>query len=139
MGLSFLIHPVDVEIEQLDSEGTEKDPTRPGEVKTPDGSWGTGVQEARQSPLTLQGQWKKYKQREMLPGLGGDVPDGKGHVLFESSELEAAGVTLAVGDKFVRIAGVAVEFYVIDLIPTGTYGGVSHMLKAVYSDKPKGR
>ena len=70
---------------------------------------------------------------------GGDVPNAKGHVLIQREDLDAAEITLAKGDKITSVAGVACELYIIDVVPTVTYGGECYAVQAVYADRPAGR
>lgn len=134
-------HTVDVVIEQLDADGTTKDETRPGEPEIDDGGWGKGddAEPARKDVVTVRGQMKRYTQAEMMPGLGGDVPNAKGHVLIQREDLDAAEITLAKGDKITSVAGVACELYIIDVVPTVTYRGECYAVQAVYADRPAGR
>jgi hypothetical protein len=133
-------HTVAIGIEQIDAEKTAKDPSRPGEVALQDGDeWGKTAAPAVKTIVTVLGQFRRYDEARAVPGMGGDIPAARGHAIFMKDALAAAGLTLANGDKIVSVAGAAVEFYVIDMVPTVTYGGESLAMKAVYADRPKGR
>lgn len=133
-------HTVEIGIEQVDAARTATDQTRPGEVALGEGDdWGKGAGPAWRPAVVVLGQFKRYDEARAVPGMGGDVPAAKGHVLFMRDALAAVGLTLAKGDRIASVAGVAVEFYVTDLVPAVTYGGESLAVKAVYGDRPKGR
>ncbi|MEI6633733.1 MAG: hypothetical protein WCP22_07940 [Chlamydiota bacterium] len=133
MGLSFLIHPVTVEVRQIDPERVTRD------AITGDVTVKPGYEDGYGDPVALQGQVHRYSEKELSYGIGGLVPIGKGFVLFDREELEQAEVTLATGDIISSVEGVAKDFRIVDVSGTATYGGQTYLVKAVYDEAPKGR
>lgn len=138
MGLSLLIHPVEIEVRQLKKSGTDTD-TPSGELPPKDDRFGADVEVDKSTPVVLRGQFKRYSEEALRRGMGGDIPESSGHVIFSIDDLEKAGIKLAKGDMITRVAGIAKELQITDLVPTATYGGKCYLLKALYSDKPKGK
>ena len=132
-----LIHPVDVEVRQLDEAGTAKDPDT-GEVLLGDGRYGGDVGERYGDPITLAGQVKWGATEVFVPAAGGEVPDSKGHVVFRVCDLETAGVTLRKRDKITAIAGTEYELWITELRPQAHYGGRPTLIFAVFNDSPLG-
>jgi hypothetical protein len=57
------------------------------------------------------------------PSLTGDRAESDGHLVFRKADLDAAGVTLAKGDRVIRIAGEAVDFLLTEVRPESPLGG----------------
>jgi hypothetical protein len=122
-----LIHPVDVEIQQVDKPNTSyrsdaREPVR--KLK-------------RKATITLSAQVKWRRSVDPRNTLEGVAEDSDGYLLFRYHDLADAGVTLKRGDKIIKIARLAYELFITQLIPAGHYpdqNGPS-LLKAFFSDR----
>lgn len=109
-----LIHPVDVVLAQVNAGGTTVDAV----YEQPAGPVAT-------TPVTVRAQVKTAKGQSlrMTPGGASAVPQTEGHLVCEIDALDAAGVTLHVGDRITSVAGRAVNHRVTRLEDHAVYSG----------------
>ena len=80
---------------------------------------------ATAAEVTLQGQVnlgsKQFRGRDRT--ATGDREPSAGHLVFRKSDLGAAGVRLAKGDRVVQVAGEAVDFVITEVRPEAPLRG----------------
>lgn len=127
MPLPNLLHPVPVVIRQIDKANTHYD----SDFREP-------VQRvARRNNVTLPGQIAWANDKRVQYTRGGNRYDADGYVLFRYVDLNAAGITLAVDDRFITLGGLAVNVYIKHFQPMGHYtdAGGPTLVKAFFGDK----
>ena len=131
MPLPRLLHPVPVEVEQLDRVETIVDE----DYREP-------VQQAVRGPRkTVPGQIKWTFDDQLRATLVGAEQEAQGYILFRRRELRAASLEIKQGDRFVKIGtganAVLVDLYVVGLRYEGHYpdqGGPA-LVKAFFKDR----
>ena len=122
-----LIHPVTVQIEQIQKGSTffDEDAREP-------------IQEAaRSAVIEVLGQPRWTSSEELSVKRGGVVEGAAGYVLFRKVDLDAASVTLQINDRFKKIGNVDTDYYVIKIQPTANYDdqGGPAMFRAWFADR----
>ncbi|KKN30264.1 hypothetical protein LCGC14_0835790 [marine sediment metagenome] len=122
-----LIHPVPVEIQQIDLGGTFMDP----DAREP-------VQHAtRATTVTVPGQPRWNSQLTKGHERGGRTESAIGYVVFRTLDLNANSVVLQVNDRFKKIGTVDTDVFIERLEHTGHYpdqGGPT-LVKAHFTDR----
>ena len=122
-----LVHPVTVEIEQIQKASTffDEDAREPLQ------------QAARSAVIEVEGQPRWGSAEELDAGPGGVIENAAGYVLFRKVDLDAASVTLQINDRFKKIGNVDTDYYVIRIQPTATYNdqGGPAMFRAWFADR----
>lgn len=126
-----LIHPVDVELEQLSRSTTVVD----DEFREP-------IQQGdRSTRVTLQAQPKWGFDDKNIPTKLGSDSEADGYFLFRTDQLATAGVTIQQGDRFVSVGSGAnkrdIDVYVVRLQPMGHYTDQlgNTLLRAWFKDR----
>lgn len=134
--LPNLLHPVAIEIEQLQRADTLVDP----DYREP-------VQQAVRGPRTVcPGQVKWGMDEKLRSQLTGAEQDSDGYVLFRPIDLRAVGLgTISMGDRFTAFGTGAnkrlTDVYVVAVRGEGHYpdqGGAA-LLKAFFKDRSPGK
>jgi hypothetical protein len=126
-----------VEIEQVDTTATVKDPvTRDRAPK--DSHWGKDVRDVRKRKVTLPGQVERGQTQAYSAALGGMAPKSDGHILFLVTDLAKKNLTLGLTDVIVRIAGKAEELTIVEVRPQVHYNGRPWMMMAMFLEKATG-
>jgi hypothetical protein len=125
--LPNLIHPVPIEIRQIDKAKTHYDKDYREPVQ----------RVARKTTQTLSGQVGWSYEKRVQYTRGGNRFDADGYVLFRYVDLEAKGITLAVNDRFSKVGTLDVNVYIKHLQPQGHYPQFSGptLVKAFFQDK----
>lgn len=127
MVLPNLIHPIPIQVSQLDTSGTLYD----DEAREP-------IQQATHSSVvTLPGQVKYGSSREASFHLGGIRENERGYVLFRQVDLDAQSVTLKINDRIVKIGQIDQNADITRLEPMGHYPDQSgaSLIRAYFSDR----
>jgi hypothetical protein len=122
-----LMHPVQVEIEQLDRSRSLYDE----DFREP-------VQQAVRGPRTiLLGQIHWISDESDQPTNVGMEESSLGYVLFRYADLNAQGVDLKTNDRFVRFGHMSVDVYVVRLTPCAHYSATNGaaLVKAYFQDR----
>lgn len=123
-----LIHPINIEIEQISREETFYDPFTREPIQ----------QAVRKETMVVPGQPRIRSGDELnMESRGGDRPASDGYVLFRKVDLDAKGVTLGINDRITKIGHLAQELYINRLEWVGQYqefNGPS-LVKAWYVDR----
>jgi len=77
-------------------------------------------------------RYDKLAQQEMV--ADGESPVSSGHIVIKASD----AAKIKKSDKIVRVGGIAVELYVTEIRPGGTYGGNAHLAFVRFSSRRKG-
>lgn len=121
-----LLHPVSVEIEQIDRGATNYDEDAREPIQ----------QAARKAVVTLPGQASYGSSSSLGHGSGGPQEGEGGYVLFRARDLEANSVTLQPDDRIIKVGNVDHDVYITRLQPAGHYPPYGHTLvKAFFSDR----
>ena len=109
-----LIHPIEVVLSQVNRIGTTYDEI----FREPVGAVAT-------TTITLQGQLRELRGQSLKQtGAGADpVSNALGRVVFEVAALDAAGVTLHLGDRITSLGGRSVNYRVLRLEDHAHYQG----------------
>lgn len=130
--IPFLVQPVDVIIEQLNEGSTVYDENAREAIG----------QVARAAPITLSAQ-VSYSKTDgpswKFGGQGGVSSDSLGRVAFMKRTLDAAGITLARGDRITSIAGNAQNLYLTEEKLAGHFSGVTNIIVWRFEDKRPGK
>ena len=123
-----LVHPVNIEIQQISKAETYYDP----DTREP-------IQQAvRSATIVLPGQPRIRSGDELkMSSRGGDRPESEGYVLFRKRDLDAKGVTLQINDRITKIGHLEQQLYIDRLEWIGQlqdYNGPT-LLKAWYVDR----
>jgi len=121
-----LIHPVPVEILPVDRAATLWDADFNEPVN------GGPVQYGGAFLVAGQIRYDKLAQQEMV--ADGESPVSSGHIVIKASD----AAKIKKSDKIVRVGGIAVELYVTEIRPGGTYGGNAHLAFVRFSSRRKG-
>ena len=127
MPIPNLLHPVPVQIQQIDKANTVYD----DDYREP-------VQRVtRNTTATLQGQVAWAHDKRVQYTRGGNRYDADGYVLFRYVDLANASIELAIDDKFISIGGLSVNVYIKHFQPMGHYPDIQGptLLKAFFGDK----
>lgn len=126
-----LIHPIPVELEQIDRTSTvyDEDAREPVQVI------------ARDTKKTLKAQVLWGGHEEASSRKGGLQEGDRGYLLFRQKDLTAQGVDLAVGDRFAKIGLIKTDVYISRLEPLGHYpsAGGHTLMKAYFADRAPSR
>lgn len=120
-----LIHPIPVEIEQIDKENTFYDESAREPVKTV----------ARKQKITLSAQVSWGEKDEPSPDKAGVIETSRGYLLFSLAELSQKGITLQRGDRITKIGAMSLDLEIMSTQPAGHYpdqGGPT-LLQAFFS------
>jgi len=127
MVLPNLLHPIPIQVSQLDTSGTLYD----DEAREP-------IQQAtRSSVVTIPGQVKYGSSREASFHLGGLRENERGYVLFRQVDLDAQSVTLKINDRIVKIGQITQSADITRIEPMGHYpdqNGAS-LIRVYFSDR----
>jgi len=126
-----LLHPVPVDVEQLDKSGTIYDddfrePTQQVEHKT---------------VVHLEGQVHWGEMKEVGVTQAGVEENAAGYVVFRYVDLEAQSVVLRLNDRITRLGKLDTDLYITKLKPSGHWpdqGGAT-LLKAYFMDRQPSR
>ena len=102
MPLPRLIHPIDVVVQRRDLGKTFVDDDFREPIQ----------QAARKTNVIIKGQIKFFTQEELNLERGGTQIDSTGFVLFRYFDLNALGVTVGIGDRFIKLGKIDVDYYV---------------------------
>lgn len=130
--LPFLVHPVDIILEQLNEGETVYDENAREAIG----------QVARAAPIPLSAQVSYGKTDGpswKFGGQGGVSSDSLGRVAFMKRDLDTAGVTLARGDRIASIAGNAQNLYLTEEKLAGHFSGVTNIIVWRFEDKRPGK
>jgi len=122
-----LVHPIPVEIEQIDKGSTEWDGDAREAIRTV----------ARTAVKKLNAQISWSVKDDPNPEKMGISEETRGYLLFKKKDLSGESVTINRGDKISKIGYDIVELYVTGLTPVGHYpdqGGAS-LLIAYFGDR----
>lgn len=130
--IPFLVQPVDVVVEQLDADATVYDENAREAIG----------QVARSDAITLSAQISYGKTDGpawKFGGQGGVSSDSTGRVAFLKRTLDAAGVTLARGDRITSVAGNVQNLYLTEEKLTGHMSGATNLIVWRFEDKRPGK
>jgi hypothetical protein len=120
-----LIHPVAVEITQIDVAAT-----------TLDATWREPVGGAVwRPPVALLAQVAHARADRLRMEPTGDRPQADGHLTFLAADLTTAGVTLKKGDRITKVAGAVRDWQIVEVRPVGTYDGSNWLVQTDYVAK----
>lgn len=127
MPIPNLIHPIDVKIEQINKGSTFYDDDAREEVQIV----------GRVPTVTVKAQVKWDFEISLKATKGGAQEDASGYVLFRLLDLDALGIEIKRGDRFVEFGNRPANVYVVRVQPTATYDDVNGptLLKAFFSDR----
>lgn len=121
-----LLHPVTIELEQIDRAATRYDDDAREPIQ----------QAARATVVELPGQVKYGSSKDESYHAGGRREGERGYVLFRQRDLDSASVTLAVDDRIKKVGNVDHDSYITRLEPTGHYPAYGNTLvKAHFADR----
>ncbi len=126
-----LIHPIQVEVEQLNRDATIVDPDYQEPIQQGD----------RSVRKTCPGQIKWVGDERLEPSALGAQLESDGYVLFRLLDLRNRGMTIKVSDRFVSIgegvAKVEIDVYVVKLVYQGHYPDMKGptLVKAFFRDR----
>ena len=120
-----LIHPLPVILEQLNRGGTDWDPDFDEPVEG---------EATYDDPVTLSGQVNYSAVSQLVTGGSAWLKDSIGRLVFLKADLEAAGITLGIGDKITSIDGREVAYYILEPRPQGHYDTAT-LIFAFFGDK----
>ena len=124
-----LIHPVSVQLEQIDFSNTFYDEEAREPIRQP----------ARSAVIVLQGQVKYGSSKELTYNAGGPREEERGYVLFRQLDLNAESIVLHPNDRIKKIGNVDHDAYITRLEPTGHYPEYGNTLvKAYFADRQPG-
>lgn len=122
-----LIHPIVVEIEQIDYANTFYDE----DTREP-------IQQAKRKTIaTCPGQPKLRDVSRLTMEFGGRREESSGYVLFRKRDLDARSIELRLTDRIRKIGHLEVDYYINNLEWLGNlqnYSGPT-LVKAWFSDK----
>ncbi len=115
-----LIEPSPIVIEQLDTGNTVYDALAREPIKS--------VARTAAVTLTAQVAWgRSAKYAHRAGGQGGLNSEARGYLVFKTSDLDDAGVTLARGDKVVTIGGRPADVYLTERTYGAHHYGEPHL------------
>lgn len=126
-----LLHPVPIEIEQLDKSATVYD----SKAREP-------IQQAkRKTIVTIYGQVNWVRTESIQAEKGGIRETAQGYILFRKVDLDAQSIVLDYGDRIRKIGHLEIELYISDQEWQGHYpdqnGGT--LLRAYFQDRKPGK
>lgn len=128
MAIPNLIHPIDIDIEQISKGTTIYDPDTREPIQQVD----------RASLVTIKGQprWRSLDSVRME--RGGDEVDAKGYIVFRKEDLDASAIMININDKVVRIGHqTGLDYYITKIEWIGhlpRFNGPS-LMKAWFDDR----
>lgn len=121
-----LIHPVPIQVQQIDKPSTFWDSNAREPVQ----------QAARKTTITLYGQVDYQSSRDRKYTTYGYQDDEVGYVLFRQLDLDSSNITIQIGDRITKIGYIEHDAYITRLQPTGHYPEFGNtLLKCYFSDK----
>lgn len=121
-----LLHPVNVQIEQINYSETIYDEDAREAIQ----------QAARNSTVTIPGQVKYGSSKEQSYNTGGVQENERGYVLFRQRDLDGASVTIALNDRITQIGNIPHDSYISRIEPMGHYSAFGHtLLKCYFADR----
>lgn len=132
MPVPNLIHPVPVELEQIDKGSTVYDDEAREPVQT--------ISRSEKKTLKAQVLWGGHE--EATSTKAGLQEGERGYVLFRQKDLNKAGVTsIETGDKFVKLGLISTLVFVTRQVPMGHYpsAGGHTLLKVFFADRAPAR
>ena len=125
-----LIHPVPIQIKQLDAANTITDEDFREPV----------MQSKRSVAKTIMGQVKWWSATGMEFSEGGRSEEYTGYVLFRYIDLSAQSITINNNDKIIKIGNIDYELYVTKMNPMGFYSNLGPtLLKVFFLDRQPAR
>jgi hypothetical protein len=125
-----LIHPVPIEIEQLDTANTIFDDDYREPV----------MQSKRKVKKKILGQVKWWSSGNLDFSEGGVQKEYTGYVLFRKIDLDAQSITITSNDRVISINGAPYELYIINPVPAAFYPNLGPtLLKCYFSDRQPAR
>lgn len=124
-----LVHPVAVTLAQVDPGATDYDPI----TREPVGEVGL-VERA----LSGQVRESRGERLRMTQGGADATANAGGRVVFDVEALEAAGVSVALGDRITRAGDRAVNWRVVRIEGHAQYRGRARHLWAFFDDEAAG-
>jgi len=109
MPVPNLLHPVPIQVQQLDTSETYQDDDYREPVQ----------QAAHGETKTVQGQVLWSMKEALSVRLGGVEMQATGYVLFRYVDLSDQSIVLAVNDRLIKLGTLEVDVYVIKLQPMG--------------------
>lgn len=122
-----LVHPIPIEIEQIDKDSTFYDDDAREAIRDA----------ARPEVKKLSAQVSWSVKDDPAPEKMGISEETRGYLLFKKKDLSGESVTINRGDKISKIGHDTVELYVLGLTPAGHYpdqGGAT-LLQAYFGDR----
>jgi hypothetical protein len=121
-----LIHPVPVQIEQIDHGATVYDDDAREPVQ----------QAARKAVVTLPGQASYGSRADLRYSAGGPQEGEDGFITFRMLDLQARSVTLQVNDRILKVGAVNHDAYITRIQPMGHYPEFnSSLVRAYFADR----
>jgi hypothetical protein len=120
-----LIHPVPIQIKQLDTSNTAMD----RDYREPI------LQSKRSSTVTVQGQVKWWSRSNLDFTEGGSQEEYTGYVLFRRVDLERQGITIKNNDKIIKIDNLDMDLYITKFNPIAYYKNGYSLLKCFFLDR----
>lgn len=131
MVLPNLLHPVQIEIEQIDKTATVYD----SKAREP-------IQQAkRKTIVTIPGQINWVRTESIQAEKGGIRETAQGYILFRKVDLDAKDVVLEYGDRIRKMGHLDVELYISDQEWMGHYADQvgATLLRAYFQDRKPGK
>lgn len=128
MAIPNLIHPIDIDIEQIDKGTTIYDPDTREPIQ----------QVNRTTLLTIKGQprWRSLSEVDMQ--RGGDRVSARGYIVFRKEDIDNASITIQINDKISRIGHqTGLDYYITRIEWIGhlpRFDGPS-LMKAWFDDR----
>lgn len=123
-----LIHPIQIEIEQIIPGETFYDPDTREPIQ----------QAARSETVVVPGQPRIRSGDELnIVSRGGNRPESEGYILFRKVDLDARGIVLNINDRITKIGHLEQQLYITRLEWIGQlqdYNGPT-LVKAWYEDR----
>lgn len=122
-------NPVDVEITQMILLGTPTGTPRDRDFDEPR----SGQTKRYATTLALEAQIVYGSKDEKVVALTGDPGNTAGHLTFRKVDLDKSGIILAKGDKIKKIAGVSVDYKIVEVRPSGHLRRKANLLLAFFA------
>lgn len=121
-----LLHPVPVQLEQIDRGATVYDTDAREPVQ----------QAARKTVVTIPGQASYGSRADLKFSAGGPQEGEDGFITFRKLDLDARSITLHVNDRIVKVGAVVHDAYITRIQPMGHYPEFnSTLVRAYFSDR----
>lgn len=125
-----LIHPVPIQIKQIDTSSTMMDEDYREPV----------MQSKRKAIKTILGQVKWWSHSNMDYTEGGRQEEYTGYVLFRKMDLNAQSITIKNNDQIVKIDDLDQNLYIVKMNPMGYYPNLGYtLLKCFFLDRQPAR